>query len=114
MALWDSCALLRFALNDGIIMGVRRMKVTHEGNNGPRILTKRYTPRGNASGGVKKILESKKRGGWDRSRFSAKFVTALARIARLLPSSLLYGMMPEKCNLLFQKCALPVPFARVE
>lgn len=61
MALWDSCALLRFALNDGIIMGVRRMKVTHEGNNGPRILTKRYTPRGNASGGVKKILESKKR-----------------------------------------------------
>ena len=31
------------------------------GNNGPRILAKRYTPRGNASGGVKKILESKKR-----------------------------------------------------
>lgn len=41
------------------------------GNNGPRILAKRYTPRGNASGGVKKYWRVKSVRGWDRSRFSA-------------------------------------------
>ena len=54
-----------------------------------------------------KILESKKRGGWDRSRFSAKFVTASARIARPLPSPLLYGNQPKNATYSFKNALYP-------
>lgn len=55
-----------------------------------------------------KILESKKRGGWDRSRFSAKFVTARWRVSHARFRRLYYtAISPKNATYSFKNALYP-------